>query len=429
MAGKKTRRELLQQTALAGVGYWVATRPAFAQSKSPNEKLHIGVIGVSGQGGGDMNQVADQAIVALCDAHESRAGEARQKFSKAKFYADFRKMLDQKGIDAVMVGTPDHIHAPATVAALRSGRHVFCEKPLTHSVYEARRVIETARETGKVTQMGTQIHARGNYRRVVEALRTGVLGPVREVHVWVGRGWNAGNRPAESLPVPEGLHYDLWIGPAPFRDYHAKLLPGEWRRWWDFGGGTLGDMGCHYMDLPHWALHLTAPVTVEAEGPEVNPDGCPSWLVVRYQHPARGTLPPVKLTWYHGRKRPPHFAAGKLPKWGDGVLFVGDKGMMLADYNRYVLLPEKNFEGYKPPTPFIPDSIGHYREWVEACKGRGRTLCHFGYSGPLTETVLLGNVAFRTGKKLEWDAANLRATNAPEADKFLRRDYRAGWTL
>jgi predicted dehydrogenase len=229
--------------------------------------------------------------------------------------------------------------------------------------------------------------------------------------------------------VPEGLHWDLWLGPAPARPYHPAYVPAKWRGWWDFGGGTLTDMACHYMDLPHWALKLQAPVTVEAEGPPVHPESAPAWLIVRYEYPRRGPLPPLKLTWYHGNKRPPHFAEGKMPEWGDGVLFIGEKGMMLADYNRYVLMPEKAFADYEPPEPYIPPSIGHHQEWIEACKTGGTTTCNFDYSGALAEAVLLGNVAFRSGKKLEWDSQAFEVTNTRDADRFLRREYRSGWTL
>ena len=431
MTRKRTRREFLQQSALAGVGFWVAGGRAFAQSRSPNEKLGMAVIGIAGLGAWNLKNVASQRIVALCDVHESRdeVVKNRKQFAKAKFYTDFRRVFDRKDIDAVLVATPDHVHALPTLMALRSGKHVYCEKPLTHSVHEARLVIETAAKMKRVTQMGTQIHAESNYRRVVEVIQTGTIGSVREVHVWVARVWGGEDRPRETPPIPAGLHYDLWLGPAPYRPYHPAYLPGKWRGWWDFGGGTLADMACHYMDLPYWALKLRRPVSVEATGPPVHPESCPPQLEVRYAYPARGELPPVKLTWYNGGWRPPHFARGLLPKWEDGVLFVGDKGMLIADYDRYALLPEKDFAGFKPPDPFIPDSIGHHNEWIEACKTGGPTTCNFDYSGALTEAVLLGNVAYRSGRKLEWDAANLKITNAREAMKFLHPPYREGWPL
>ncbi|MDF2439766.1 MAG: hypothetical protein JWN98_750, partial [Abditibacteriota bacterium] len=264
----------------------------------------------------------------------------------------------------------------------------------------------------------------------VELIKSGAIGTVKEVHVWCDKVWSAaGPRPTETPAVPANLNWDLWLGPAPYRPYHPAYAPGNWRGWWDFGGGTLGDMACHHMDLPHWALDLRHPLTVEAEGPPVNAETTPEWLVVRYGYAARGAQPPVNLTWYQGGRRPSQFAQDLLPQWGDGNLFVGSKGMLLADYGRYALLPEKEFADFKAPEPFIPDSIGHHLEWIEACKTGGPTTCNFDYSGALTETVLLGNVAYRAQCKLEWDSARLKATNCPQAERFLRREYRKGWQL
>ena len=404
-------------------------RRAWTQATSTNDKLNIGVIGVANRGGANLAGVASENIVALCDVDDNYLAQAAQRFPAAKTYNDFRRMLDQKDIQAVVVSTPDHTHAPATMMALLSGRHVYCEKPLTHTVSEARLVAKAAAKHKRVTQMGTQIHAGSNYRRVVELLQSGAIGQVPEVHVWVGGGYTGNGRPADTPPVPPHLHWDLWLGPAPERPYHPSYVPGKWRSWWDFGGGTLGDMACHHMDLPHWALRLRHPLTVEAEGPTPLPENTPSWLIVRYEYPARPKLPPVHLTWYNGDKRPPQFADGKLPQWGNGTLFVGEKGMLLADYDKRVLLPEKEFAGFVPPQPFIPDSIGHHKEWVEACKHGGPTTCNFEYSGALTEVVLLGNVAYRTGRKLHWDPNRLRAANCAEADDVIRHHYRQGWRL
>jgi predicted dehydrogenase len=432
MARRPNRRRFLQTSAAIGLtGLWERNLPARETRFPPSERLQVGVIGVAGQGGYDLHEVAGAgaAIVALCDVDESRAGPARQGFPHAKYYTDFRHLLDQKGLDAVVVATPDHSHIFATLAALRAGLHVYCEKPLTHTVAEARLVAETAARERRVTQMGTQIHAGSNYRRVVELVQSGAIGPVKEVHAWCGKSLGGGDRPKEMPQVPPGLHYDLWLGSAPYRPYHPTYLPFYWRRWWDFGGGTLADMACHYLDLPFWALKLRQPTRVEAQGTPPHPETAAVWLLVHYEFPARGELPAVKLTWYDGGKRPVLFQQGKLPEWGDGVLFVGDKGMLIADYDRHKLLPEKQFEGFKPPARTIPDSIGHHREWVEACKSGAATTCNFGYSGALTETVLLGNVAYRLGRALEWDAENLRATNEPGAERFLHRDYRKPWTL
>lgn len=429
MPQRFTRRRFLQTATAAGLGWPLLHGEE--KKTSANERLHVGVIGVAGQGAYNLGGVAGAGavIAALCDVDEKRAGKARQQFPQAKFYTDFRQLLDQKGLDAVVIATPDHTHAVAAAAALQAGLHVYCEKPLTHTVHEARVLAELAAKNKRITQMGTQIHAGSNYRRVVELIQAGAIGAVKEVHVWCGKSWGGGERPKDMPPIPEGLHYDLWLGPAPQRPYHPAYLPFNWRRWWDFGGGTLADMACHYMDLPFWALKLRQPTKVSTEGPPPHPETAAVWLIVHYEFPARDGLPPVKLTWYDGGKRPPHFAEGKLPKWGDGVLFVGDKGMLLADYNNRKLLPEKDFEGFVPPKPTIPDSIGHHKEWIEACKSGGVTTCNFDYSGALTEAVLLGNVAYRLGRPISWDAKNLKATGEPDADRFIRKEYRKPWSL
>jgi predicted dehydrogenase len=424
-----SRRTFLKTSLLTTGGFWVATSTGFARKFSANEKLNLGVVGTSNRASANLNGVRDQNIVAICDIEDKLLAAAQARFPQAKTYTDFRKMLDRRDLDAVVVSTPDHTHAVATMAALKSGRHVYCEKPLAHEVFEVRTVTEAARKHKLATQMGTQIHATANYRRVVELIEKEAIGPVSEVHVWCGGGLSGGGRPAENPPVPAGLHWDLWLGPAPARPYAPGYHPREWRRWWDFGGGTLGDMGCHYTDLPFWALKLRAPTSIEAEGPPVHLETTPAWLIVRYQFAARGPLPAVQLTWYNGGKVPELINEGMVPKWGSGVLFVGAKGMLLADYDRRVLLPEKDYEGFQPPTPYIPDSIGHHAEWIAACKGGAPALCNFSYAGPLAETVLLGNAAFRSGRKLEWNSAACRVTNTREADQFIRRAYPKGWKL
>jgi predicted dehydrogenase len=434
MSQHLTRRHFLLSTAAAGAaGFGLRPSLAFAKKLAPSDRLRVGAVGIAGQAGGDLNAIAAAGaeIVALCDVHENRRGviSQRKRYEKAKFYPDFRKMIDAGGLDAVLVGTPDHSHAIPTLTALKADLHVYCEKPLTHSVEEARVVAETAAKHKRVTQMGTQIHASDNYRRVVELIRAGAVGPVREVHVWVGKQWGGtGTRPKATPPVPAGLHWDLWLGGAPERPYHPNYLPAEWRRWWDFGGGTLNDMACHYMDLPFWALDLRHPTHVEAEGAKPNAEMAAMSLIVRWDFPARGKQPALKFTWYDGGKRPKLFAEKKLPDWGDGVLFIGDKGMLLADYGSYKLLPEKDFADYVPPAKSIPNSIGHYKEWVEACKSGGKTTCNFDYSGALTETVLLGTVAYRLGKGFDWDAKQLKASEAG-ADRYIRKEYRKGWSL
>ncbi|CAA9420985.1 MAG: GH109 [uncultured Phycisphaerae bacterium] len=440
---RSTRRQLLgSAAAVAGAGFWVGARRGWAAAGvSPNERLGVGVIGVAHRGAANLSDllgVPTAEVVALCDVDDRNLAAAGERCPDAAHYNDFRQMLEkERRLDAVLIATADHTHGPASVMALDLGKHVYCEKPLTHNVFEARRVTEAAARNKRVTQLGTQIHALDNYRRVVELVRSGAVGPVREVHVFVDKVWAAkgdGARPAgEHPPVPKGLHYDLWLGPAEAWPYHPEWLPANWRRWWNFGNGTLGDMGCHYMDLPFWALELKYPTRVSADGPPPSEHGCPPWLTVQYDFPARGDAPPVKLNWYDAGKKPAAYKDWNLPTgdWENGVVFVGDKGLLAADYNRRVLLPEKAFAGFEPPAPSIPKSIGHHAEWVEACRkgDPSAAACNFDYSGPLSEAVLLGTVAYRTGKPLEWDAANLKVTNAPEADRYVRRAYRKGWEV
>jgi predicted dehydrogenase len=384
---------------------------------------------VANQGNYNLIHVASQNIVALCDVDDNYLAAAAKKFPEAKTYNDFRRLLDQKGIDAVVVATPDHTHAVAAVAALRSGRHVYCEKPLARTLSETRIITNTAREQKLATQMGIQIHAGSNYRRVVDLIQRGTIGPVREVHVWVNASYGGQERPQDTAPVPAHLNYDLWLGPVSPRPYHPAYLPFKWRNWWAFGGGALADMGCHFIDLPHWALNLKYPTAAEpVEGPPVHPESPPPWLIVRYQYPARQEQPPVQLTWYHGGKQPSLLTPQQAPKWRNGVLFIGEKGQLLADYSRHVLLPEKDFAG--PAKPSGKDSAGaHHQEWIQACKTGTQSSCNFDYSGPLTEVALLGNVAYRLGKKLEWDAARLRATHSSDADQFIQHQYRDGWRI
>jgi predicted dehydrogenase len=341
-------------------------------------------------------------------------------------------LLDQKDIDAVVIATPDHTHAVVTMAALKSGRHVYCEKPLTHTISECRLVTETAHKMKRVTQIGTQIHAGTNYRRVVELVQTGAVGPISEVHVWVNASYGGKEVPKDTPPVPARLHYDLWLGPAAYRPYSPEYVPINWRHWWAFGGGALADFGCHFMDLPLWALGLRTPLSAEVmSGPPVHSESTPVWLIVKYEYPVEKSNKRIKLVWYHGGKKPsPEVLDPAIAdKWQSGVLFIGSKGMLLSDYERHVLLPEKDFAGFKPPAPFIKDSIGHHAEWIRACKTGEATTCNFDYSGPLTEAALLGNIAYRTGKKIEWDAKKLKAKGCPEADQLIQHHYRKGWKL
>ncbi|HEX3152395.1 MAG TPA: Gfo/Idh/MocA family oxidoreductase [Gemmataceae bacterium] len=396
-----------------------------------SERVRVGVVGLAGQGQYNWGQLAGVPsceVVSICDVDESRTGPARKQFPKAAFFTDFRKMIDAKGLDAVLCATPDHNHFHVTHRALSEGLHAYCEKPLTHTVWEARTLAELAAKNKLVTQMGTQIHAGDNYRRVVEIVKKGVIGPIREAHCWVGGAYNGnGKRPA-GKPIPAGLDWQLWLGPAEERDYAPEYVPFNWRRYWAFGGGKMTDMACHHMDLAFWALDLRHPTKVSAQGSKPTPESAADWIECEFEFPARGSMPPVKVTWHDGDRRPPQFADGKLPKWGDGTLFVGEKGMILADYGRKLVLPEADFKGIDGDHS-IPKSIGHHKEWIEAIKSGGTTTCRFEYSGALAETVMLGVVSYRTGKPFGWDAKELKAKGVPEADGFIKTTYKKGWEV
>jgi len=411
----------------------------------PSEKLNIAGIGVSGRGGGVLQGVESQNIVALCDVDWAHAAGTFKRYPNARQYKDFRVMLDKeaKNIDAVTVATPDHVHAVAAIAAMKLGKHVYCEKPLAHSVFEARRMAEVAREMKVATQMGNQGQASEETRLMCEFIWDGAIGPVREVHVWTDRPLNGINavywpqgvdRPKDTPPVPETLDWDLWLGPAPERPYHPAYLPFTWRGWWDFGTGALGDIGCHRIDPIFRALKLGHPTSVEAACTLVNNETYPVASMVHYKFPARGDLPPVKLTWYDGGMRPPRpeeLEDGRA--YGtNGILFVGDKGKMLE--NR--LIPESKMKEYKTPPQAIPRSPGHFEEWIRACKGGEPAGSNFDHAGLLAQVVLLGNVVLRPELKetvnrtpLYWDGVNMKFTNVTEANQYLQREYRKGWSL
>lgn len=440
----QTRRQFLRQSAVAASAAFAA--PAFVRGTNLNEKLDIAIIGCGGRGSANLDGVKHENIVALCDVNDAAVAAASQRHPLAKKFADFRQLFDHANdFDAVVVSTCEHTHAFATLPALQLNKHVYCEKPLTHNVYEARVIRAATAKANVATQMGTQIHAEDNFRRVVELVQSGAIGPVRKVHVWVSRAWgwqpseeaqrlgdivSTQSRPSEVQPVPPGLHWDLWLGPAPARAFHSVYVPGpKWYRWWDFGSGTMSDLGSHRIDLAFWALNLQAPLTIEAEGPPPHPDLAPASMKATYEYAARGDMPPVTVHWYQGTYKPDLWSTGQVPPWGDGILFVGDDGMLLSDYFKLTLLPEEKYAKFEPPPQTIPKSIGHYAEWIHACKTGAPTTCNFEYSGRLTEANHLGSVAYRTGRKLEWDAEGLRATNAPEAEQYLRREPRSGWSL
>jgi predicted dehydrogenase len=425
-----TRRELVTASSLAaglgatgGVFSEVAPRP----SRSKADRLNIACIGVGGQGASDVQNVSSENIVALCDVDERRAAKTFETFPDAKRYTDFRKMLEQKDIDAVTVTTPDHTHAVAAIAAMQLGKHVYVQKPLARTVSEVRALLNASRRHKVVTQMGTQNHSHESYLRLVEILHSGILGDVTEVHVWTDRPiWPQNNRrPATADPVPSTLNWDLWLGPAQQREYNKAYLPFSWRGWWDFGTGAIGDMACHLMDPIWWGLNLTVPTTVEAEGPEPSPDGPPDWMIVRYKFPKRGQLAPVSVTWYDGKKKP----QGQGPfvdKSENGSLYIGTKGKVAIEHAQ---MPVFLTEGLTPPPPTLPRIQGHHKQWIDAIKNSGTTGSNFEYACPLTESALLGLVAYRCGKPIEWDARAMKAKGVPEADQYIRHKYRKGWSL
>ena len=443
MKTRLSRRSFIRNSSLSGASIFAF--PAILSAQSPNEKLNIAIIGSGGRGAGNLASVAGENIVALCDVNERNLDAAAQKHPKARKYIDFRKLYDEANdIDAVVVSCAEHTHAFATLPALQMRKHVYCEKPLTHNVWEARVITEAAAKAKVATQMGTQIHAEPNYRRVVELVQSGAIGPVTEAHVWVGRAWGRQSpedakrhgdivtvleRPTGSSPIPPGLHWDLWLGPAPERPFHEVYFPGpKWYRWWDFGGGTMSDLGSHWNDLPFWALKLKYPTSIEASGPPPHPEIAPASMTATYQYAARDGMPPVRLTWYQGAEKPELWRGGLIPKWDSGILFVGKNGMILSDYGKHVLLPEEKFKDFTRPPQTIPPSLGHHQEWIHACKTGAPTTCSFDYSGPLTEANHLGNVAYRLGHKINWNPQTLKADTA-DADKLIRREYRKGWKL
>ncbi|MBI1310593.1 gfo/Idh/MocA family oxidoreductase [bacterium] len=442
-----SRRDFLAASALSA-GLFAAGSSTL-RAAGPNDKLNVAFIGVGGRGGANLKTISGAGsvnVVSLCDVNTVNLGKASEQHSKARTYEDFRQLYEKTNdIDAVVVSTTEHTHAFATLPALQLGKHVYCEKPLTHNVLEARIITQAAAKAGVATQMGTQIHSMPNYHRVVELIQSGAIGHVREAHVWVSRAWGRQSpedakkngdivtvleRPEEEMTPPETLDWNLWIGPAPYRPYNDVYFPGpKWYRWWDFGNGTMSDLGSHWIDLPFWALKLDAPKTIEAFGPEPHPEIAPATMKVTYEYGTRGDLPACTVHWYQGAMKPDIWTRGEIPQWNNGVLFIGDKGMVLSDYGKHVLLPEDQFKDFKRPEPFVPDSPGQHQEWVNACRTGSQTGSPFSYAGPLTEANHLGNVAFRAGKKLEWDAANLKVTNCPEAEQFLGRKPRAGWSL
>ena len=437
--GLSRRRLLAAGTAAATVT--IIPRHVLGQDGQPsaNEKLNIANVGVGGMGSGDIRRVPSENIVAICDVDANHAANAAKGFPKAKVYADFRKMLDaQKEIDAVMIATPDHCHAVVTMAALKAGKHVFCQKPLTHSVHEALEVAKAAKAAKVATQMGNQGQAGEGPRLIAEYIWSGALGKVREVHAWSNRRPDISPRgiarPTETPPVPGHLNWDLWLGPAAERPYHPCYHPFAWRGWWDFGTGVLGDIGCHNLSAAFKALKLGWPESVEAcsshwsVADEIRNETAPKASITTFRFAAKGNQPEIVLRWYDGGMMPP------LPKElgarnifdGDGTLIVGDEGML----HGATLLPEAKARGFGKPPQKLDRSPGHYQEWIDACKGGKPAGSNFvDHAGHLAAVVLMGNIAIRTREKLYWDAEKLRFKNSEAANRLLDPPYREGWSL
>jgi len=483
MSTRVNRRQFVSAASASAFAFTYIPRRVWGA----NERFYVAGIGVGGKGAGEVKDITEAGgtFVALCDVDATRAAKTFKSIEGAKIYTDFRKMLEQeKGIDAVTVSTPDHTHAVAAMTAMALGKHVYCQKPLTHSIYEARVLAQAAAYYKVQTQMGNQAHAGEPIRRAVELVRAGIVGSVREVHCWTNRPiWPQGQGALDERtrlkdqPKPADLDWDLWLGPAKPRDYNACYVPFKWRGWWDFGTGALGDMACHIMDMPYWALDLGAPISVEAESSGQTAETGPDWSTITYQFAARRSVgggdlggsvgpkaaveqPAVKFVWYDGnrdgRQNAPYellarateeakkagtaFDAdgGKKKRGGDvdapsrwDLILVGDKGLLL--FNRssteWIVTPGAQAAEFADVPKTIRRVANEDIEWIEACQGGPKALSSFDYAGPFTEMVLLGNLAVRLGKKIEWNARSLKATNAPEADALVRTEYRKGWSL
>jgi predicted dehydrogenase len=455
MSQKANRRRFMQATAMSGVGFWVAGGLRAAPSKSPNEKIAIASIGLGGKGSSDSNDAGTHGdMVAICDVDENTLNNAGEKrFPKAKRFTDFRKMLEEMGksIDAVTVSTPDHNHAPAALMAMRMGKHCFCQKPLTHTIYEARLMAKVAREMNVATQMGNQGTAFGPLRRAAAVVKSGVLGNVTDVHVWTNRPiWPQGGERPAPIACPAHLKWEEWLGPAPERPYANGYHPFAWRGWWDFGTGALGDMACHTVNMPYMALHLYDPTSVQAECSGHNRDSYPKWSKIVFDFPALGKRPAVKLYWYDGGQIP----GGDVLKGmkavykkeikdarergqnflGSGCIVIGDKSTLFVPGD-YAERGQKLSDDQPLPEVTYTESPGHFEEWIRAIRGGEPAMSNFqNYAGGLTETILLGNLAVWVadkgkGEKVEWDAKNMKSTNISDLEKIIKPTYRPGYTL
>ena len=438
-----SRRRFLRHSSAVALGLSLVPRHVLGQGQTPpSEKLDVAGIGIGGQGGGVLRDpaIASQNIVALCDVDWKYAAGTAKTFPQAQRFTDYRVMLEKlPRCDAVVIGTPDHMHAPITLAALRAGKHVYVEKPMAHTIEEARVMTRVAKETGLVTQMGNNGHAGEGLRLTREWIQAGAIGQIKAVHCWSdrpGKWWTQDReRPEETTAVPETLDWNLWLGAAPHRPYHPCYHPRAWRGWFDFGTGALGDMAVHNLDPAFYALDLEAPVAAEAQSSPLKKESYPAWQIITFEFAAKADRPAFKAHWYDGGKkpaRPAELGAG-VELDDNGILFIGDKGVMLCGgwSGAPELLPESRMLSFVRPPKTLPRSIGHRAEWVQACKDRKpeNAKAGFAYSGPYTEALLVGNLATRLQKRIEWDPINLRAKNAPEADPLIRKQYRPGFGL
>ena len=429
----------LSATAVAvagGSGFFATHGCTAARAEGPSDKLNVAVVGLGGQGGSNLYGVKTQNIVALCDVDTVRAGNAFEQHPGGKKFTDFRRMFDsmEKEIDAVVISTPDHTHFHPAWWAMERGKHVYLEKPLAHDVAEVRRLTEAARKKGLATQLGSQRHVLKGLRDGVEIVKSGLLGTIKEVHSWVASSRGMPELPGDPQPVPAGLDWDLWLGPAAERPYTKGFAPYDWRFWWEFGTGETGNWGCHVLDIPFWALDLAHPVHVVGSGPQPDPQRTPQSLTSRLDFPARNSasgqsLPAVSVHWYQGVppivvERGIDAATAK----GKNTLFIGTEGMLICGFDGWSLLPAEKFADFRGPKETIPKSVGFHREWLDACRGGMPATCNFQYSGPLAESVLLANIAYRVQGKFDWDAASIQS-NRDDVNALLRREYRRGWEV
>lgn len=433
-----TRRTFLRQTLAGGTSLPLLTSliavPAIAKTRNPSEKLNIGCVGIMNRGGANVSGVSKENIIAICDIDDNYLEAVGKRFPNAKRFFDYREMVDKMGdkLDGVTVSTADHTHAPIALAFMRRGINCYCEKPIAHTIEEVRAMVQVAEEKKLVTQTGIQIHAGENYRRVVEALKGGAIGEIKKAWLWTPAGGRRSVPPAEKEICPKNIHWEQWIGPTLWHDYHSCYLPGSWRSWWDFGSGRFGDMACHLTDLIYWAVGLAGTLSVKATGSQcIDPTIAPVFMEIDYLMKRKNSKEPFPMHWTVGNP-PAILKKNGMPEWTQGMMFEGSDGMLLTDYDRNLLFPTEKFDQYKRPTRSIPSSPGHHEEWLQGIRQNNPVipLCPLKYGALLTETAFLGNISYRVGQKeIQWDDKAMNITNVPEANAFLTKKYREGWNF